>query len=184
MPRHEFELKLNRQVTDDEVEALYEAGCSDAGVETGPLGTVIDFVREAPTLALALVSAVRDIEKVPGLRAVGVACGNMVTLSAIADRTQVTREAVRLWSNGQRGAGDFPAPVLVTPAGEKVWDWQEVAAWLEVNRASYVPDNWVSATIRVRTLCTADRVLAARAALYAEPDDNVREEFERLLQDA
>jgi len=73
MTSHEFTLKMNREVTDDEIEALYEAGCDDAGIETGPLGTIIDFTRTAPSLAEALVSAVRDIEKVPGLRAVGVA---------------------------------------------------------------------------------------------------------------
>jgi hypothetical protein len=74
MTGHEFILKLNREVTDGEIEALYEAGCADAGIETGLLGTVMDFTRTAPSLAEALVSAVRDVEKVPGLRAVGVAC--------------------------------------------------------------------------------------------------------------
>ena len=77
MPGHEFMLKLNRAVTDEEIEALYEAGCSDASVETGALGTMLDFTRAAPSLAEALVSAVRDIEKVPGLRAVGVVCDDV-----------------------------------------------------------------------------------------------------------
>lgn len=36
----------------------------------------------------------------------------------------------------------------------------------------------------MRIARTADRVLAARAALKSEPDDVVREEFERLLEDA
>jgi len=36
----------------------------------------------------------------------------------------------------------------------------------------------------IRTLRTADRVLAARDALISEPDDDVREQFERLLEDA
>ena len=35
-----------------------------------------------------------------------------------------------------------------------------------------------------RTFRTADRVLAARDALMSEPDDDAREEFERLLEDA
>jgi len=33
-------------------------------------------------------------------------------------------------------------------------------------------------------MMTADRVLAARDALRSEPDDDVRQEFERLLADA
>ena len=185
MKGHEFELRLNRAVTAEEVELLYEAGCGDAAVEAGPLGTLMDFTRKAPSLAEALVSAVRDVEKVPGLRVVGVACDNMVTLATIADRAGVTREAVRLWATGQRGNGDFPAPFLSTPAGEKIWDWQQVAAWLERSRQTqHVTKTAWLPTSRGRTLCTADRVLAAREALREEPDDAAREEFERLLEDA
>lgn len=189
MPSHEFMLKLSREVTDEEVEALYEVGCSDAGIETGPLGTVMDFTRSAPSLAEALVSAVRDIEKVEGLRVVGVACANMVTLAQIAERAGVTREAARLWATGQRGHGSFPPPMVMTPAGEKLWDWQPVAHWvlhhhLHRDRSN---EQWTSRVVfnnvRERTLCTADRVLAARAALESEPEET-REELESLLQDA
>jgi hypothetical protein len=182
MPGHEFMLKLNREVTDDEIELLYEAGCSDAAVETGPLGTMLDFTRQAPTLAVALLTAVNDVEKVPGLHAEGVVCGNMVTLAVIAERAHVTREAVRLWSTGQRGPGDFPPAMLVTPAGEKVWDWQQVAGWLIDNNKPEA--ELTAATSRSRTLWMADRVLAARAALRSEPDESIREGFEQLLQNA
>lgn len=183
MPGHEFMLKLNREVTDGEIEALYEAGCSDASVETGPLGTVLDFTRAAPSLAEALVSAVRDVEKVPGLRAIGVACDEMVTLAQIADRAGVTREAVRLWATGQRRNGGFPAPVVMTPAGEKLWDWQRVAAWLLDNNPNARPKREWTTSVKSRTLRTADRVLAARAALEGEADET-REELESLLQEA
>ena len=98
MTSYEFALRLNREVSDDELDALYDVGCGDAGIETGPLGALADFNREAPSLAHAITSAVRDIEKVPGLRAVGVQCDNMVNLAGIARRAGVTREAVRLWS--------------------------------------------------------------------------------------
>jgi hypothetical protein len=183
MTGHEFMLKLNREVTDDEIEALYEAGCSDAGIETGPLGTVMDFTRAAPSLPEALVSAVRDIEKVSGLRAVGVMCDNMVTLAQIAERAGVSREAVRLWATGQRRNGGFPAPDFKTPAGEKIWDWQAVSSWLVDHNPASRPMRSYTFNVRTRTLCTADRVLAARAALEAEPDE-IREELETLLQDA
>jgi hypothetical protein len=186
MASHEFVLRLNREVTDEDVVALYEAGCADASVETGPLGTMPDFTRKATTLAEALVSAVRDIEKVPGLRVIGVASDNMVTLAGVADRAGVTREAVRLWSTGQRGRGGFPPPLMMTAAGERVWDWQQVGRWLERNEMQLYAAAWAKTTmtVRTRTLCTADRVLAARDALRDEPDELVREEFERLLEDA
>jgi hypothetical protein len=200
---YEFALRLNREVADDELDALYEAGCDDAGFETGPLGAVADFDREAPSLAHAIASAARDIEKVPGLRAVGVQCDNMVNLAGIARRADVSREAVRLWWTGQRGPGGFPHVALVSAGGERLWDWLEVAAWLERYREDMRrPEEERMAMLErrldevrarghlfgvgldaMRTLRTADRVLAARDALLSGPDD-VREEFERLLEDA
>lgn len=183
MPGHEFALKLNREVSDEEIEQLYEAGCSDAAVETGPLGTMLDFTRSAPSLAGALLSAIEDVEKVSGLHAVGVACGNLVTLAIISGRARVTREAARLWAAGKRGPGDFPPPALTTPSGERFWDWQEVAEWLDANRNTFGQEELLTIS-RSRILCMADRVLAARAALRAEPDEDVREGFERLLQEA
>lgn len=190
MTSYEFALRLNREVTDDELDALYEAGCSDAGIETGPLGTVADFDREATSLAHAIASAARDIEKVPGLRAVGVQCDNMVNLLGIAERAGVTREAVRLWAVGSRGPGDFPKPSSVSPGGEQIWAWTSVAPWFARNCTYFA--NHVATAMMVdanafkvlRITCTADRVLAARDALLSEPDDDVREEFERLLEDA
>lgn len=186
----EFTLKLNREVTDDELDLLYEAGCDDAAIETGPLGAFADFTREATSLAHAIASAALDIEKVPGLRAVGVRCDTMVNLQSIADRAGVSREAVRLWATGKRGSGQFPRPVIVTAGGEQIWDWEQVAPWIEkhLNRNRDLHDHlWLLESERLalmRIARTADRVLAARDALMSEPDEAVREEFERLLEDA
>lgn len=182
MTAYEFVLKLNREISDDELEALYEAGLDDAGIETGPLGTLADFSRDAPSLAEAISSAVRDVEKVPGLRVTGVECDNMVTAADIASRAGVSREAVRLWATGQRGPGGFPKPALITTGGEKVWDWQQVAYWLAEQKEQVQANAAVSAALHV--LATADRVLAARDALRTEPDDSARKELGRLLQDA
>ncbi len=188
MTNHEFTLRLNRRITDEEAEALYEAGCDDAGIETGPYGTLISFDREGTSLAEAIARAARDIEKVPGLRAVGVACDNMVTLLDIAGRAGVTRETVRLWATGARGPGGFPAPVLTTRGGERVWDWEQVATWLrEYRHHSHLRPGTLVLTeglTEIRVLSAANHVLAARDALMSEPDDSVREEFERLLADA
>lgn len=185
MTSYEFTLKLNRDVTDEELDALYEAGCDDAGIETGPLGAFADFDREASSLAHAIASAVRDIEKVPGLRAVGVRCDHMVNLLGIAERSGVSREAARLWSTGKRGPGGFPKPTLITAGGEQIWDWLEVAPWVSKHQASterLAPSAMAAESMRIFSM--ADRVLAARDALRSEPDDDVREEFERLLEDA
>jgi hypothetical protein len=184
MISYDFALKLNREVTDDEIDALYEAGCGDAAIETGPLGAVAHFSREAPSFAEAIASAARDIDKVWGLRAVGVQCDNMVTMLDIANRAGVSREAVRLWATGQRGPGDFPKPLLVTTGGESLWDWEQVAPWIERHQGRVPVDIMFSVAPTLRILLTADRVLAARDALRSEPDEAVRQEFERLLEDA
>jgi hypothetical protein len=47
MQTYEFILRVDRAVTEAEINALYEAGLSDAAIETGPLGTLLDFAREA-----------------------------------------------------------------------------------------------------------------------------------------
>jgi hypothetical protein len=177
MTTYEFSLKLNRAVTPAEIDALYEAGCDDGAVETGPVITRIDFDREAPSLAEAIVSAALDVEKVPGLQAVGVRCDDFVSLLDIAERSRVTREAVRLWATGARGPGGFPQPQFTTGAGERVWDWSEVARWLAEHREEV----GVTVDDRTRVLKTADRVLAARAALAAEPDSDTRRELRELL---
>lgn len=184
MTSYEFALRLNREVTDDELNALYEAGCGDAGIETGPQGAVADFDRESSSLAHAIASAVRDIEKVPGLRAIGLRCDNMVNLLGIAKRAGVSREAVRLWATGRRGPGSFPKPVLITAGGEQIWDWVEVAPWIDQHQAHEQRQVFYADTNALRIFCTADRVLAARDALMSEPDEDVRQEFERLLEDA
>jgi hypothetical protein len=71
----------------------------------------------------------------------------------------------------------------MTPAGEKLWDWQPVADWLFDHNPNARPDATWTLTVRSRTLRAADRVLAARAALEGEPDET-RDELESLLQEA
>lgn len=53
---------------------------------------------------------------------------DLVSLSQIAERLDVTREAVRLWAIGERRKG-FPEPFA--SAGQSLlWAWSEVFDWL------------------------------------------------------
>lgn len=53
---------------------------------------------------------------------------DLVSLSQIAERLDVTREAVRLWAAGQRRK-NFPEPF--TSAGQSLlWAWSDVFKWL------------------------------------------------------
>ena len=58
-----------RDLLDDEVlEALYEAGCTDASIGH----RVVEFDRAAPTRWDAIRSAIRDVTQVSGVRVVDV----------------------------------------------------------------------------------------------------------------
>lgn len=64
MQKYEFTLVLNeRDDSLDDVDALYEAGCTDGLISTSGGVTRIDFGREASSLEEAIRSAIADVEK-------------------------------------------------------------------------------------------------------------------------
>lgn len=77
-------------------------------------------------------AALRDFksflnERSPGIRIKRIDL-DLVSLSQIAERLAVSREAVRLWASGHRRQG-FPGPI--TSAGQSLlWAWSEVFGWL------------------------------------------------------
>ena len=65
MNEHEFTLVLSvAEVTDDQCNALYEAGCDDGTISTSQRVTRIDFCREAPHLEEAIRSAIASVNAV------------------------------------------------------------------------------------------------------------------------
>lgn len=59
---HEFALILSvPDVTEEQCNALYEAGCDDGTISTSQGVTRIDFAREAPTLEEAIRSAISNV---------------------------------------------------------------------------------------------------------------------------
>jgi hypothetical protein len=129
MPINVFTLVLDRQPTDEELDALVAAGCDDAvfGNEEGL--PVAEFDREATTMAEAIVSAVLSIEGV-GPRPMRVVDQDLLTLADIADRVGRSRESVRRYATGDRGGGGFPPPVNPSREGTAFYRWSEVAPWL------------------------------------------------------
>ena len=112
------------------IDALFLAGCDDATVGRVGATQYVDFDREAETLADAVFAATADIEAaVPGTRVLHVEPDELVTMAEIAERTGRTRESVRLLINGQRGPGGFPPPATHFKSRNRMWEWQEVAAW-------------------------------------------------------
>jgi hypothetical protein len=180
MVTYEFMLQLDREVTADEADALYGV-FNDGSIVTGAGETEIEFTREAPNLAEAIVSAIRDIESVGDLRVTGAGQEDLVSMLDIAHRTRRSREAVRLWAAGQRGPGGFPAVAWESPAGERFWHWSDVARWVReyLNLAVDVePDEirWADEILKARqALAEAQRILEAAP-------DATRDQLGPLLQ--
>lgn len=123
-----FQLKLNRPVTDDELDALYEAGLDDAAISSSG---VADIDREAPSLLEAIISAVTQVRTVKGLRAVALVEDDAVTLTDAAQRLGGVRsaESLRLLAEGRRGAGNFPMPIADT-GKIRVYSWVQITEHL------------------------------------------------------
>ncbi len=174
--QHEYEFTLQLdgvdELTFDRVDRLFEAGCGDAtfGTRAGVhFGT---FHRKAASPLEAVLSAIEDIERAGlGLRTVRVEPDELVTTSEIARRAKLSREAIRLYAQGKRGPGGFPAPVAGQHQKSPLYKWTKVAAWLDrVRRDSSSLDSteadsiaFVNAALELRRLAVS--VPDAEAAL-------------------
>lgn len=129
MNSYEFTIVATGLPIDGEwADRFYEAGCDDALVALQRGLFVLDFEREANTLAEAVESACADIRRA-GATIVRIEPDPLVSASDIAERAEITRQAVSLYVNGERGDG-FPAPVACISGSRPLWKWSEVAAWL------------------------------------------------------
>jgi len=116
------------------LDAFAGAGCDDAAF-MGPAtdGTFLaEFDREAPEFVPAVASAIEDLRSaVRGLEVLRVTPDDLVTVSAIADRTGRSDESVRLLIRGERGPGDFPPAAGRINEKTQIWRWADVAEWFE-----------------------------------------------------
>ena len=122
------------ELTDEELDALHEAGCDDGSFSAEPDGAVLGFFdRDADTQEDAVLSAIEHVESAGvGARIVKVAADDdWLTASEIADRVGRSRASIHLLVRGERGSGGFPAPVARRGASNPLWSWAEVEAWFE-----------------------------------------------------
>jgi hypothetical protein len=132
---------------DDQGNALFDAGCDDATFGEVDGRGYADFHRDAGSLTEALISAIRNVESVPGLRVVHSEPDELVTAAEIADRLGKSKEYIRLLANGERGGGAFPAPVSHMRTRNRLWRWPDVAAWAGVVKPNEVHDAYVLAAV-------------------------------------
>lgn len=113
-------------------DALFEAGCDDSLINYKNATVYLDFDREGDNLEQVLISAIKAIEgmKIDAkVRILSVAPEHLVTLSDIAERVSMTRQAISLYMLGERGIGSFPKPVLKISDKSPLWRWTAVAEW-------------------------------------------------------
>lgn len=127
-PEHHFELTVSGPLTDERLDALFEAGCDDATLSSKGELIFAAFDRQAPTLPDAVISAIRAIETVSGLEVLHVDPDDLVWASEIAERTSRTRQSVGQLIKGMRGPGGFPSPTSHATRNP-LWCWAEVEAW-------------------------------------------------------
>lgn len=137
----DFSVTLNRAPTDEELDALFEAGLDDCsvsgGFKDGNVYVMCD--REAETMLDAIASVIAQIKTVPGLWPVGVGEDDGVTLGDAARRHGGrTQASLRQLATGQRGPGGFPAP-LIEADNISIYSWAEISEWLRTRMGDDIP---------------------------------------------
>jgi hypothetical protein len=147
---------------DDFEQRFYDAGCDDATISFQKGHIIVDFAREAPSVEDAISSAIEAVHST-GASITRIEPDPLVNLSEIAARSGMTRQAIALYSTGQRGRG-FPLPVARITTDNSLWDWPSVASWLYKTRR--IPkDAVIEAEIineANKIVATGDRDIVAR----------------------
>ncbi len=146
---------------EDFEDRFFEAGCDDATISFQKGAIIIEFHREAVSFSKAVASAYEAVRRA-GAKVERIEPDYLVSLSDIAERCGKTRQAISLYSSGERDGG-FPAPVARVTSKHPLYDWEEVAGWL-VERNALPKDEF----IRARIVKEANLHLEAGEA----PDDN------------
>ena len=139
-------------LTDEQLDALFEAGCDDAAFSLERDGTVFgSFDREAATQEDAVLSAIHDVQSADiDARVLRVTeDDDWLTASEIATRVGRTRQSIGQLVRGDRGPGGFPAPVARHGSPNPLWSWADVEAWWPSRSSPRSPQCWSGASSRI-----------------------------------
>jgi hypothetical protein len=134
-----FTVVLDHRPTETELNKFVDGGAGDATFGTERSVSVVEFDREAASLAEAVASAIRELEDAD-IKAVRVVDEDLLTLADIADKVGQSRESIRRYASGDRGPGGFPPPVNPARDGTIFYRWSEVAPWMRESLGVDVPD--------------------------------------------
>lgn len=162
-------------IDEGHLDDIYEVTNGAANVELGDRWTsTVGFDIDADTLAAAVLRAINEIERVPGLTVVRVEPDQLVWASEIADRMGRTRQSIDQLIKGHRGPGGFPAPVSGN-ARNPLWRWPEVEAWFAAYEHRQID------TERPAVIGAINGALEARRNLHAQPDPDLAAKLEALI---
>lgn len=130
MKTFEFAIIISgRDIEDDNfMDAIFEAGCDDATLSFQKGVIIAEFSRESVSFSSAVAHACTQLNK-SGATIERVEPDHLVSLSEIAERSSLTRQAISLYAKGSRLDG-FPGPSAKVTSKHPLWDWYEVAFWL------------------------------------------------------
>ncbi len=119
---------------------FFEVGCEDA-LLCEYNGTIyLEFDREADSALQAVRSALDSIRSL-GFKDLIVEEQGFSTLSEMAERTGISRQALSLYAQNKRGNGNFPKPMYGLASKSAMYLWSEVATWLfqqgKLDKAQY-----------------------------------------------
>ncbi len=134
--QYQFTLVLSEvnEVTSDLEDALYEAGCDDMLINSRNGVIYLDVDRGGANFEEAVLSAIHHVFNAKiNTKISSIEPSHLVTLSDIARRSDVERQAIHMYISGERGPGGFPGPVLKVEDKSPLWLWSDVARWLYKN---------------------------------------------------
>lgn len=174
----DFALTLSgiTELSDEQVNALFEAGCDDATPSVTYGRVWLEFSRVAPSYKEAVLSAVRDV------RGAGIGADvwqidecNLVTQAEIARRIKKSPQYVHQLMTGKRGPSGFPPPCCHLSENTLLWQWCAVSCWLSEN-------NLVKPEVSEEAEITfaINRVLA-KCHKECAPNANLMQEIEKAV---
>lgn len=129
MTVYDFTFVVDADLDDEAFEdRFFEAGCDDATYMVMRGNGHLCFDREAESYKLAVLSAYEQIQST-GSKIIRFEPDFLVSATEIASRSKMTKQAIGLFSKGERGES-FPAPKARLDSSSPLWDWVEVSGWM------------------------------------------------------
>jgi len=166
MKEYEFTLKFdllnNQEDPEAYVDALYEAGCSDASVGIGLLGRIaLNFIREAESASLAVSSAIENVKRaIPNARLIE-ATPDLVGLTDIAEIVGCSRQNMRKQFSTHREI--FPRPIH--DGNQTLWHLATVLQTFRENGAYQFEDHLIEMSLANMRINLAKQVSEANFTL-------------------